>query len=82
MRLKDTGGAMKKENMRRLIARVQTKEIIRRQATIRPWQTMFDGVCPVEYGLGSARIPSLDAIRKRVRALEHWIDTKLPPADD
>lgn len=73
---------MKKENMRRLIARVRTKEIIRRQATIRPWQTMFDGVCPVEYGLGCARIPPLDAIRIRVRALENWIDTELPPADD
>lgn len=61
-----------------LITRCQVKEAIRRQATIRPGRTMFDGVCPVHYGLGARRIPTVATIRRRVEALERWIDSELP----
>lgn len=62
----------------RAIARCRVKEAIRRQATIRPGETMFDGVCPVQYGLAGARIPTVATIRRRVEALERWIDSELP----
>jgi len=57
----------------RLITRVQIKEILRRQEDIKPGETMFDGVCPLEYGIPSP-IPPLMAISARVKLLEDWID--------
>ena len=57
----------------RLITRVQIKEILRRQAEIKPGETMFDGVCPLEYGIPSP-IPPLMVIAARVKLLEDWID--------
>ena len=72
---------MTEEQVRRLIHRVQVKEILRRQATIKPGDTMFDGVCPIEYGTWHgghwAGIMSLDTIIRRVVVLENWIDSKL-----
>ena len=58
----------------RLINRVQIKEILRRQEDIKPGATMFDGVCPLEYGIPSP-IPPLVVIAQRVQILEDWIDT-------
>ncbi len=70
---------MKAENIERVITRIQVKEIIRRQATIGREETMFDGVCPIEYGAGAAGILPLDTIMRRVLVLEKWIDSELPP---
>ena len=64
---------MNAEEAARLITRVQIKEILRRQATIQPGSTMFDGVCPLEYGIPSP-IPPLMVIAARVKLLENWID--------
>jgi len=58
----------------RLITRCQIKEILRRQEDIKPGETMFDGVCPLEYGIPSP-IPPLVVIAQRVKILEDWIDT-------
>ena len=70
---------MNAEQAKRMITRVQIKEIIRRQATIGPEETMFDGVCPIEYGAGAAGILPLATIQRRVLVLEKWIDSELPP---
>ena len=43
---------MTEQQARRLIHRVQVKEILRRQAIIRPGATMFDGVEPDAFPLG------------------------------
>jgi len=64
---------MNAEETARVIHRVQIKEILRRQATIQPGSTMFDGVCPIEYGIPSP-IPPLMVIAARVKLLENWID--------
>ena len=71
---------MNEEQARRLIHRVQVKEILRRQATIQPGETMFDGVCPVEYGTWDhwiSKMPTLETIMSRVVVLETWIDSQL-----
>ncbi len=65
--------SMNAEETARLITLVQIKEILRRQATIQPGETMFDGVCPLEYGIPSP-IPPLMVIAARVKLLEDWID--------
>ncbi len=64
---------MNAEETARVIHRVQIKEILRRQEDIKPGSTMFDGVCPIEYGIPSP-IPPLMAISARVKLLEDWID--------
>jgi len=62
------------EEAARLITRCQIKEILRRQEDIKPGDTSFDGVCPIEYGIPSP-IPPLMVIAARVKLLEDWIDT-------
>ena len=64
---------MNAEETARVIHRVQIKEILRRQEDIKPGATMFDGVCPLDYGIPSP-IPPLMVIAARVKLLENWID--------
>ena len=71
---------MKAENMKRVIDRVQVKELIRRQAIIKPDESMFTGVDPIEYaGWRQRALPDSETVMRRVLILEKWIDSELPP---
>lgn len=61
---------MTTEQLARLVTRIQIKDILRRQADIRPEETMFDGV----YAVGSRPVPTTASIGERLAIMEKWLD--------
>ena len=67
-------GLMNAEQIARLVSRIQIKALLRRQAEIGPSETMFDGIAPVGYALGSRPIRAPAEIGSRLASIERWLD--------
>jgi len=66
---------MDKEDMKRVVDRVKIKELIRRQAIIKPDESMYSGVDPIEYAAFNQRVlPNAKTVTRRVLILETWIE--------
>lgn len=70
---------MNAEKLKRLLDRIQVKDEIRRLGLIGPDEAMYSNAAPMEYVCKTRAIPKLDTIAKRAKALNEWIDEKLPP---